>query len=71
MKQTVWLVIVAAVGIAGFALLGFVQVQLAEGRRFKEQTPPRKRAIVCVSVAQWPYIVVAGYAGLSLVTMLR
>jgi hypothetical protein len=49
-----------AFGVLGFGLCGFVLQHLAEGRKFAEQTAPRKRAIVALALAQWPYLYLAG-----------
>jgi hypothetical protein len=43
-------------GAAGFALIGYVHVHLAGGKRFRDQSSSRKRAIVCLALAQWPYL---------------
>jgi hypothetical protein len=67
-EEVTWLVIYAVFGVVGFALLGYVNVQLAEGKRFKEQLPPRKRIIVCVSLAQWPYMFIAMYGVFTLLS---
>lgn len=50
----------------GFGLCGFVLQHLAEGRKFAEQTAPRKRAIVALALAQWPYLYLAGAGALQL-----
>lgn len=44
----------------GFGLCGFVLQHLTEGRKFAEQTAPRKRVIVALALAQWPYLYLAG-----------
>ena len=59
MGNLTWIVLLA-VGILGFGLIGYVHVHLAEGRRFRDQSPSRKKAIVCLAFAQWPYLLVAG-----------
>ena len=44
------------VGIAGFSLLGVVQVYLSNGKKFGDQDSRLKRVIVCLSLAQFPYM---------------
>ena len=44
------------VGWLGFALLGYVLVGVAERRSFREQPPSKKKIIVCLALAQWPYM---------------
>lgn len=46
-------------GALGFALCGYALTHLAEGRKFSQQSPPRKRAIVALALAQWPYLYLA------------
>ncbi len=66
--QTGWLILCIIFGVAGFALLGYVHVWLAEGKRFKEQLPQRKRVIVCVSLAQWPYMFIGMHGAFTLIS---
>lgn len=66
-EQIVWLAIYTTFGVVGFGLLGYVNVWLADGKRFKEQPLSRKRIIICVSLAQWPYMFIAGYGAFFLV----
>lgn len=54
-------VVMLVVGVMGFALIGYVHMHLAEGRRFREQAPGRKKAIVALGFAQWPYMFLAFY----------
>ncbi len=57
-------------GLVGFILIGYVLVHLAEGRRFRDQSAPRKRAIVCLALAQWPYLLVAGIGVMGLLGLM-
>jgi nitrate reductase NapE component len=56
------------VGVLGFAMIGYVHVHLAEGKRFAEQTSSaRKRAIVFLAFAQWPYLALGGFGAFDLI----
>ena len=57
-------------GIVGFGLIGYVHVHLAEGRRFRDQPAPRKGAIVCLALAQWPYLLVAAIGVMGLLGLM-
>ena len=63
-------ILLAVVGVLGFALCGYVHVHLAENRRFREQAAPRKRAIVALAFAQWPYMFVGLYGLVEIVRCL-
>lgn len=65
-NQVVWLVVYIVVGSVGFGLLGYVNVWLADGKRFRDQPPLRKKIIACVSLAQWPYLYIAFHGAANL-----
>jgi len=54
-------VLTLLVGVLGFALLGYVHVYLADGKRFREQTAAKKKVIVALAFGQWPYMFLAFY----------
>jgi hypothetical protein len=60
MRHPIWGILLVG-GVVGFGLIGYVHVHLAEGKRFRDQPPERKRAIVCLAFAQWPYMVAAAF----------
>ena len=55
-------VVMSIIGVVGFALIGYVHVHLADGKRFREQTSAKKKVIVALAFAQWPYMFLAFYA---------
>ena len=54
------------IGLIGFGILGYVQAHLSNGKKFSEQTSGLKKVIICVSMAQWPYLVLAIIGALKL-----
>jgi hypothetical protein len=63
----IYWVLVSIIGVVGFALIGYVHVHLADGKRFGEQAPARKKVIVALAIAQWPYLFLAGYGLMEVV----
>jgi nitrate reductase NapE component len=54
------------VGVTGFVALGYANQKLANGLRFRENSPSQKRIIVAVSIAQFPYLFMAVFGGFGL-----
>lgn len=54
-------------GVLGFALIGYALSYLADGKRFGEQLPAKKKVIVALAFAQWPYMFLALYGLVAVV----
>jgi hypothetical protein len=57
---------ILAVGVIGFALIGFALLHVSEQRRFSMQSPQKKKVIAALAVAQWPYLCLAAYGIMAL-----
>jgi hypothetical protein len=61
-----WIVFLL-IGVVGFVALGYVQIYLANGKRFQEQDKKIKIIISCVSAGQFPCMVMIGVSLVMLV----